>query len=99
MRYSLCDDTAQLVLKNYCLANFADFKSIDRDLQFATAVAMFGLKIKQSKYIKAADWTDIYRIASESYDPASYLQTEFLKLIDKAQEIYDPKKRKKNKRD
>ncbi len=97
MRYSLCDDTAQLVLKNYCLANFADFKSIDRDLQFATAVAMFGLKIKQSKYIKAADWMDIYRIASESYDATSYLQTEFLKLIDKAQEIYSPKKRKKNK--
>ena len=95
MRYSLCDDTAQLVLKNYCLANFANFKSIDRDLQFATAVAMFGLKIKQSKYIKAADWKDIYRIASESYDPASYLQTEFLKLIDKAQEIYSPKKRRK----
>ncbi len=95
MRYSLCDDTTQLVLKNYCLANFADFKSIDRDLQFATAVAMFGLKIKQSKYIKAADWKDIYRIASESYDPASYLQTEFLKLIDKAQEIYSPKKRRK----
>ena len=95
MRYSLCDDTTQLVLKNYCLANFANFKSIDRDLQFATAVAMFGLKIKQSKYIKAADWKDIYRIASESYDPASYLQTEFLKLIDKAQEIYSPKKRRK----
>ena len=95
MRYSLCDDTAQLVLKNYCLANFTEFKSIDRDLQFATAVAMFGLKIKQSKYIKAADWKDIYRIASESYDPASYLQTEFLKLIDKAQEIYSPKKRRK----
>ena len=97
MRYSLCDDTTHLLLKNYCLANFTEFKSIDRDLQFATAVAMFGLKIKQSKYIKVADWMDIYRIASESYDPASYLQTEFLQLIDKAEEIYSTKKRKKKK--
>lgn len=99
MRYSLCDDTTHLLMTNSCMANFIDFKSIDRDLQFATAVAMFGLKIKQSKYIKHADWLDIQKIASESYDPNSYLQTEFLQLIDKAEEIYSPKKRKKNKRD
>lgn len=99
MRYSLCDDTALLVAKNYCVANFIDFKSLDKELQFATAVAMFGLKIKQSKYIKQADWQDIQRIATESYDPNSYLQTEFLKLIDKAQDIYSNKKRKKNKSD
>ena len=97
MRYSLCDDTTLLVTKNYCLANFVDFKSLDKELQFATAVAMFGLKIKQSKYIKQADWQDIQRIAAESYDPNSYLQAEFLKLIDKAQDIYASKKRKKNK--
>ena len=99
MRYSLCDDTTHLLLKNSCFANFTEFKNIDKDLQFATAVAMFGLKVKQSKYIKPVDWMDIYRIASESYDPASYLQAEFLQLIDKAQEIYSPKRRKKNKSD
>ncbi len=98
MRYSLCNDTAQLWLVNACLANFVEFKSIDKDLQFAAAVALFGLKLKQSKYIKPVDWADIYRIASESYDPSSYLQTEFLMLVEKAEEIYNPKKRKKNKR-
>ena len=98
MRYSLCDDTAQLLMTKACLANYTEFKSIDKDLQFATAVSMFALKIKQSKYIKPVDWLDIYKIASESYDPNSYLQTEFLQLIDKAEEIYSPKKRKKNKR-
>jgi Ca-activated chloride channel homolog len=97
MRYSLCDDTVHLVLTNSCLANYVDFKSIDADLQFATAVAMFGLKIKQSKYIKPVDWQDIHKIAVESYDPGSYLQTEFLQLIDKAEDIYTLKKRKKNK--
>ncbi|MEO6254296.1 MAG: von Willebrand factor type A domain-containing protein [Ferruginibacter sp.] len=95
MRYSLCNDTTHLVLTNNCLANFAEFKNIDKDLQFAAAVAMFGLKIKQSKYIKDVDWMDIQRIATESYDPNSYLQTEFLQLIIKAEEIYAPKKRKK----
>jgi Ca-activated chloride channel family protein len=99
MRYSLCDDTTHLMLKNACLANFTEFKNIDKDLQFATAVAMFGLKVKQSKYIKEAEWTDIKRIAAESYNPESYLQTEFLQLIDKTEAIYTNKKRKKNKTD
>ncbi|MEO6541513.1 MAG: von Willebrand factor type A domain-containing protein [Ferruginibacter sp.] len=95
MRYSLCDDTTHLTVTNYCAANFTEFKNIDKELQFAAAVAMFGLKIKQSKYIKQVDWMDIEKIATESYDPNSYLQTEFLQLINKAEEIYSPKKRKK----
>ncbi len=99
MRYSLCGDTSILQMTSSCTYNYTDFKSIDKELQFATAVAMFGLKIKQSKYIKQVEWADILKIATASYDPASYLQTEFLQLIDKAEDIYAGKKRKKNKQD
>jgi Ca-activated chloride channel homolog len=99
MRYSLCNDTALLLTKSACVANYIDFKSIDKDLQFATAVAMFGLKIKQSKYIKQVDWQDIVKVATDSYDPTNYLQNEFLGLISKAEEVYSTKKRKKNKSD
>jgi Ca-activated chloride channel family protein len=95
MRYSLCNDTALLSLKYQCLANYVEFKGLDKELQFATAVAMFGLKVKQSRYIKQTDWPEIQRIAEESYDAGSYLQAEFLKLIDKAHEIYETKRRKK----
>jgi len=99
LRYSLCNDTSHLFLTRSCPANFTEFKNMDKDLQFATAVAMFGLKLKQSKYIKPVDWMDIYRIAAESYNSNIYLQAEFLKLVTDAQEIYNPKKRKKNKGD
>jgi len=99
MNYSMCNDTVHLVLENACIANFTEFKNIDKEFQFATAVAMFGLKVKQSKYIKQSDWLDIHKIATESYNPNSYLQTEFLQMIEKAQDIYDPKKRKKSKKD
>jgi Ca-activated chloride channel homolog len=99
MRYSLCNDTAIKLMNTACIANYTDFKSIDKDLQFATAVAMFGLKIKQSKYIKQVDWLDIVKIATDSYDSSNYLQNEFISLIGKAEEIYTTKKRKKNKSD
>lgn len=99
MRYSLCSDTTMLTLTGACPANYAEFKTIDKDLQFATAVAMFGLKIKQSKYIKQVDWEDIERLANESYDASNYLQNEFIGLISKAEDIYTNKKKKRNKND
>jgi len=95
MRYSLCNDTMHVEMINSCPPNFTAFKNIDKEFQFATAVAMFGLKIKQSKYIKNVDWPDIQAIAQAAYDPNSFLQAEFLQLIDKAESIYSRKKKKK----
>ena len=49
MNYSLCNDTTKLSMEFTCPAVFTEFKNIDKELQFATAVTMFGLKVKQSK--------------------------------------------------
>jgi Ca-activated chloride channel homolog len=97
MRYSLCNDTSHKQMEYVCPAAFSDFKAIDKELQFATAVTMFGLKVKQSKYIKEADWPLIETIAVSSYNPNDYLQVAFLQLIDKAEKIYKSKKGKKKK--
>ncbi|MGG9961039.1 YfbK domain-containing protein [Ferruginibacter sp. SUN106] len=99
MRYSLCNDTAHKLMEYICPAVFTEFKNIDNELQFATAVTMFGLKVKQSKYIKDADWLQIETIATAAYNQNDYLQTEFLQIIDKAQKIYKGKKGKKKKDD
>jgi Ca-activated chloride channel homolog len=99
MRYSLCNDTAHKIMEYICPATFIDFKEIDKELQFATAVTMFGLKIKQSKYIKDAEWLDIETIATASYNEKDYLQTEFLQMIYKAKKLYKGKKGKRKKGD
>jgi Ca-activated chloride channel homolog len=97
MRYSLCNDTAHKMMEYVCPTTFIDFKEIDKELQFATAVTMFGLKVKQSKYIKDADWLDIETIATASYNPKDYLQTEFLQMITKAKKLYKGKRGKRKK--
>ncbi len=97
IRYNLCSDTVNQLMEYICPANFTEFKEIDRELQFATAVTMFGLKVKQSKYGGDIDWTEISAIASSSYDPNDYLQTQFLQLVEKGQKIYKGKRSKKNK--
>ncbi|MFM2326264.1 MAG: hypothetical protein RIR31_466, partial [Bacteroidota bacterium] len=95
MNYSLCNDTTKLAMEFTCPAVFTEFKNIDKELQFATAVTMFGLKVKQSKYIKDVDWLEIETLATSSYNENDYLQTEFLQIIDKAKKIYKTKKGKK----
>lgn len=95
MRYSLSNDTTDLLFVKNCPMSFTEFKSIDKELQFAIAVAMFGLKVKQSKYIKGIDWIDIETIVQSCYDEKNYLQAEFLQLIDKAKKIYSVKKKKR----
>lgn len=99
LRYNLCSDTVSKYLQYICPVNFTEFKTLDKELQFATAVTMFGLKVKQSKYIKDADWTDIALITQAAYNPNDYLQAQFLMLLEKARKVYKGKKGKKNKED
>ena len=99
LQYGLCNDTLHKEFDMVCPLNYTEFQQLDKELQFATAVTMFALKLKQSKYINEADWIDIENIALRSYDPGNFLQTEFLELINKAQKIYAAKKKKRKKED
>ncbi len=99
MRYNIASDTARHYKEYICPPTFKEFKNIDNDFQFATAVTMFGLKIKQSKYIENASWLQVETIAQVAYNPQDYLQTQFLDLIAKAKKIYKNKKGKKQRDD
>lgn len=77
-----------------CPRNFKEFASISNELKFASAVTMFGLKLRNSKYSADASWNDIVIIANESMNKLDYLQTEFVLLVDKAKKIYGKKRRK-----
>jgi Ca-activated chloride channel family protein len=68
-------------------------EELPRPLQFATAVALFGLKIRRSKYDPNMSWNEIKTFAKKVSDPSQYLQMEFLHLMDKAAKIYGNKKR------
>ncbi len=72
--------------------------STDNALKFAAAVAMYGLKIKESPYLNKASWADVKTVADAAADKQVFLQTEFLKLLDKTVDIYQPSKKKKKKK-
>ncbi len=80
-----------------CNNNYKPLTAINRELQFATAVTMFGLVLRESKNISFIDLAAIETIGLQSANKEDYLQNEFLQLVAKAKVFY-PKKKKKKKR-
>lgn len=69
----------------------------DSGYRFAATVAMFGLLLKQSAYIKNYSLEDVLTLAKTSINPINFHQKEFMALIEKAIKVYKPvKKKKKN---
>ncbi len=95
LRYRNCGDTIHNRLTYECPRNFSQFKNIEPEFRFGTALAMFGLKLRQSKYSASINWDDIEVIAAASISEGNYLQNQFLQLVDKARKIYTPRKGKK----
>jgi Ca-activated chloride channel family protein len=72
--------------------------SVENFYQFATAVTMFGLILKQSKYFKNVNWSMIESLANHSADKSNYLQSDFLKIIEKAKKVYKEPINRRNKK-
>jgi Ca-activated chloride channel family protein len=94
LSYSLNNDSKVQKEINYdCSSNYVEFENLDKDFQLATAIAMFGMKLRVSRYLQETTWNDIEAMALRTYDPKDYLQSEFVKLVSVARKMYLKKKR------
>lgn len=88
------NDTAEKTVEQTSANKYVPFASINKDLQFAAAVAMFGLKLRESKYFpEDIDWNFIKNTAVSALSPANFIESEFISLVEKTRKIYDGKKR------
>lgn len=74
--------------------HFTPFDQLPACYRFATSVVLFGSLLRQSKFIKDANWNTVQQIATQSADTSNYSQNEFLTLVQQAKTIYGKKKRK-----
>lgn len=81
-----------------CVFNYQPLLSLPKQYGFATAVAMFGSYVKESKYTNNLTLDEIKLLAMQSLDPSNNLQVEFVKLVDKAKPIYEVGKKKKKRK-
>ncbi|MBC7686701.1 MAG: von Willebrand factor type A domain-containing protein [Aquabacterium sp.] len=94
LNYSLNNNTKFHNAINYeCVDNNQPFAQIDKDYQLAAAIVMFGMKLRQSKFIPDIKWAEIEYTALHAYNPNDYLQSEFLKLIAISKKMYPNKKK------
>jgi Ca-activated chloride channel homolog len=95
LNYDITNEKVRSNLSFECADNYIEFKDLDKEYKLATAIAMFGMKLRQSKYMNDSGWPEIESIASEAYDPKNYLQKEFIQLITIGKKVYSKKKRNK----
>ena len=94
LRYSLCNNPNVEYLNFPVINNFEPFNRLHNELKLATSIAMFGMQLRNSKYLGTTTWQMIYDIALQSANTSNFLQNEYLSLISKADELYNgPKKR------
>lgn len=64
-------------------------------MRFATAVSMFGALLKNSVFSKNYTFSDVLELANAAGDRTNIAQQEFINLVQKAERIYLPTKKKK----
>lgn len=95
LQYKLPNSDKIIYQKFKIASNVVDLMQADSSLRFATSVAMFGSLLKQSKHSKNYTFNDVYNLALTAAKPSDYAQQEFLRLVQKANKLYNPKKKRK----
>jgi Ca-activated chloride channel family protein len=95
IRYRLPD---QKSLKHFTFRapfNYLELAESEAHVRFSATVALFGLMLRSSEYVKNVSWEQLVLMAKENADPADPAQREFNDIVLKAQKLYTALKKKK----
>jgi Ca-activated chloride channel family protein len=81
-RYKQPDEDKSTKIEKVIKNQSIDLKNADADFKFATAVAWFGLKLRDSQFISKSDKADIIKLAKQGLanDKEGY-RAEFIRLV------------------
>ncbi len=94
LKYKLPGTGEEFIFQKQLTDQFTDFKILNKQYQFASAVIMFAGLLKQTDYWSDYTWDDVISLTKKSINKNDYLQAEFLKLTQKAKKIYEVSKKK-----
>jgi Ca-activated chloride channel family protein len=75
--------------------NYSPIQLIDSASRRSITLAAFASMLRKSKYISEFNYVDLQSLAASACNPSNSVQNELLHLIQKADKIYQPAKRKK----
>ncbi len=81
-RYKAPEGTKSIEMVHVMKDTTVNFKEASADFKFATAVALFGMKLRNSKHSNTMTYNDIFNIADQSKGKDKYgYRAEFTRLV------------------
>ncbi len=96
LKYTQYQDSISNLIPYKIQIPYQSFDSIENAYKLASAVSMFGQKIRNSNYAPGLSWNTIKKLVKSSIDPNIYIQKEFLVLVEKSAKIYGRRKKESN---
>jgi Ca-activated chloride channel family protein len=87
--YCLPGQHVQRVISYPCPNQLISFDRSELSIRRAACIALFGMKLQQSGYAGQIEWAEIEKMARKTFTGTSYLDEDYIALIDKARKIYE----------
>ena len=85
LRYKQPDEDVSSLIEQAFVDQGSELESTDDDFRFATAVASFGMLLRQSKLIAKMNYEDVLALATKAKgNDSGGLRSEFIELVEKA---------------
>jgi Ca-activated chloride channel family protein len=91
--YCLPGQHVQRVIGYACPNQLTSFDRSELSFRRAVCIALFGMKLQQSGYAGRIEWAEIEKMARKTFTGTSYLDEDYIALIDKAKKIYERRRR------
>jgi Ca-activated chloride channel family protein len=89
INYCLPGQAAVRMMSYDCMNDLIPFDRLELDWKKAICLALFGMKLQRSGYVREVGWEDIEKMAKKVFTGSNYLDDEYIALIDRAKRIYE----------
>ena len=87
-------DSSKKEISYTCIQDFVPLVEADSSLRKAADIAMFGMKLRASKYASQIKWKQLESMAKKDFSPGVSYEKEYIDLVVKARKIYSKRRRK-----
>ncbi|MFT3681080.1 MAG: von Willebrand factor type A domain-containing protein [Ferruginibacter sp.] len=88
IQYNLPGLRSNYTVSYNCSNEITLFKNVNTGVKKTACVALFGMKLKQSKYVSDMNWRKIKMLCNANFSRDNFIENEFLELVAKAEKIY-----------
>ncbi|HWK07019.1 MAG TPA: von Willebrand factor type A domain-containing protein [Puia sp.] len=88
LHYGLPDKKGEGVIHSHCPGHLMPFERARSRLQRAACVALFGMKLRESKEVAQLSWATLEKMTKKYFAGSDARDKEYVELVNKAKKIY-----------